>query len=68
MARLPRKSLDSGAVYAVIKQGTAPAFHDYLSLRADTVYGGELRFRLRWSVEELRRFMLSGDVPEHALP
>ena len=40
----------------------------HLSLRADTVYGGELRFRLRWSVEELRRFMLSGDVPEHALP
>ncbi len=68
VARLPRKSLDGGVVYAVIRADPSPAFHDFLSLRGDTVYQGELRFRLRWSVEELRRFMLSGEVPEHALP
>ncbi|MFI4898407.1 MAG: hypothetical protein ACIARR_11340 [Phycisphaerales bacterium JB059] len=68
IGNLPRRSLDGGVVYAVIRADPSPAFHDFLSLRGDTVYQGELRFRLRWSVEELRRFMLSGEVPEHALP
>lgn len=57
----------SSTVYAVISGRQMVMTSDLMGVRADTVYDGELRFRLDWTAEELRRFLYLGEIPEHAM-
>lgn len=57
----------SATVHAVIRGLRMASMNDLSGLRADTIYDGELRFRLRWTPEELRRFVYMGEIPDHAM-
>lgn len=53
----------------VLRMRHAPGSASLGGLWGDRVFHGELEFEIRhWTVGELRRYMVSGIVPDHAMP
>lgn len=53
----------------VLRMSHAPGSASLGGLWGDRVFHGELEFEIRhWTVGELRRYMVSGIVPDHAMP